>query len=965
MLKSSRTLFPLLTLFLAGNIFAQTAPAMLREGFVTMPTYGFDDPNPVPTPEGLCYPYFRYDGFSTGSEQKQWKTVELENQWIKVTIFPEIGGKVWGAVDKTAQKEFIYYNHVVKFRDIALRGAWVSGGIEFNFGVIGHAPTSAVPVDYTTKVKPDGSVSCYVSSFELLTRTFWTVEINLPKDKAYFTTHTTWHNASGVEQPYYHWMNAAYHSSPETEFCFPGDRFIAHDGIPHSFPLDEEGRNLSYYKNNAFGPSKAYHVLGYYNDFYGSYMHEDGFGSVHYSPYDEKLGMKIFLWSQARDGAIWEDLLTDNDGQYVELQSGKLFNQPGYDSSLTPFKNRGFRPAATDQWTEYWYPVKDTKGLVESTPAGSLNIQREGTRVHLYFSPLSDITEVVKVETDGKVIYSESIDFKTLTLWKKELSAPEGSSIKVTIGDHLLSYSDAKEDHKLDRPMTTPKDFDWDSAYGEYVAGQEYLRTRRYTLAEKAFTKSIEKEKYFAPALVELASIYYRWGRYEDALSLTSQALSLNAYDPEANYLYGLANFTLGRFTDAKDGLSIAAHDPLTRSAAYQSLAGVYIHEGDLQEAILLLKKSLAAGPNNLSAKHCLIACYRKSGLHSEALALIDEVLSDLPLAYGIRYERALLEPDYRKTFLAGVGGELPAQTFMELSSQYEQMGLTQEAIDLLDFIPQDPVALCRKAWLGQSEKALSKLPELSVEMAFPFRGENLRALQWAAQHSTSWKGKYLLALAVHFCGDRERALSLLEECEDSDFGPMFLYRASLRSGEAKLADIQKAEKLWKDWRIGRELIRYYEHAQDYSSARNVAERYYNLFPESNTLGFLYGKTLCENGEYEASISLFKRITILPSEGSYEGQDAYRKANLLAAMDCLRRGNTSKALKYIGASKLWPENLGVGKPYEDLIDYRLEDYLEGIASVHKPLSDSDAQRLNELTTYLRASLTNPAVKAPW
>ena len=102
------------------------------------------------------------------------------------------------------------FRSVVKFRDIAMRGPWTSGGIEFNFGIIGHAPTSSTPIDYVTRQKPDGSVSCYVSSYELVTRTLWTVEVNLPKDKAYFTTTTTWHNSSSIDQPYYQWMNAGY-----------------------------------------------------------------------------------------------------------------------------------------------------------------------------------------------------------------------------------------------------------------------------------------------------------------------------------------------------------------------------------------------------------------------------------------------------------------------------------------------------------------------------------------------------------------------------------------------------------------------------------------------------------------------------------------------------------------------------------------------------------------------------------
>ena len=165
--------------------------AIIMEKQVVMPTYPFSDPNPVAKPGNLFYPYFRFDGYATQSVKKEWTVIEMENDFIKLSVFPEIGGKIWGATEKSTGREFIYYNHAVKFRNIAMRGPWTSGGIEFNFGIIGHVPTSSTPVDYLTRTNEDGSVSCFVSSIELITRTTWTVEVNLPKDKAYFTTRTT------------------------------------------------------------------------------------------------------------------------------------------------------------------------------------------------------------------------------------------------------------------------------------------------------------------------------------------------------------------------------------------------------------------------------------------------------------------------------------------------------------------------------------------------------------------------------------------------------------------------------------------------------------------------------------------------------------------------------------------------------------------------------------------------------
>ena len=176
------------------NAYAQDS-TVIREYNKIFTTYPFSDPNPIPVSTNV-YPYFRYDGFTDKPVQKSWKVVELENSYIKLMIMPEIGGKIWSAVEKSTGRSFIYYNHAVKFRDIAMRGPWTSGGIEPNYGIIGHTPSSVTPVDYLTRKNDDGSVSCIISVLDLLTRTYWTMEINLPKDKAYFTTKSFWYNSN-------------------------------------------------------------------------------------------------------------------------------------------------------------------------------------------------------------------------------------------------------------------------------------------------------------------------------------------------------------------------------------------------------------------------------------------------------------------------------------------------------------------------------------------------------------------------------------------------------------------------------------------------------------------------------------------------------------------------------------------------------------------------------------------------
>ena len=924
-------------------LFAQQAT--VTETVETVKTYPFSDPDPVADPSDLFYPYFRFDGFSAKGTDRQWKVVSLENDYIKLTLFPEIGGKIWGAVDKTTGKEFIYNNHVVKFRDIAMRGPWTSGGIEFNFGIIGHAPTSSTPVDYVTRQKPDGSVSCYVSSYELVTRTLWTVEVNLPKDKAYFTTTTTWHKSSSIDQPYYQWMNAGYPAAGNVEFCYPGTNYIGHGGELHSFPLDEQGRDISWYEKNDFGNSKSYHIVGKYNDFYGAYWHDNDFGSIHHADYDEKLGMKIFLWGLSREGGIWEDLLTDTNGQYIELQSGRMYNQPASNSSLTPYKHTAFGPQATDRWTEYWFPVKGIKGVSKASRIGALNVLREDGFLKLYFSPLQKLSTTIKLYEGEKEMNSIPLNCGVLETWKDSIplnKAVAAGRLKVVVGEDLLVYSEVPSDNITSRPKQLPADFDWNSVYGLYTQGEQWMNQKVLDKAEKFLLASLEKDPYFVPALTDLASLYYRQGRYDEALARCETALSINTYDGDVNYLYGLCNMALGNHTDAKDGFSVASYSPGVRSAAYEKLAEMYLMDRNWTKAEHYALRSKEFNQMNLSADHVLMVVYRKTNQPEKAKALIDPLLEDLPLYHAARFEQLYQGEGSGHPIddlQSLIRNELPFETYMELAEWYESVGCTEEALSLLSCAGNYPIALYKQAYLlhqagndDESRGMLQRAGALSPAMVFPFRPSSLKALEWAKTVQPDWKIDYYEALIRWANQDKAKALELLENCGEADYAPFYLSRASLKEGESRLADLLKAEQIEMSWRTGFALINHYVANNQWQKAVETGKKYTKKYPSNYYIGLKYAKALCETGQYQPCISLLSRMQVLPNEGSYAGRAVYREANLYRAMEQLSHKNYKQVVKSVETSKEWPENLGVGKPYDNMIDNRLEDYLEAKAA---------------------------------
>jgi len=94
-------------LFTCAVALGQQRDATVKEYQQVFPTYPYSDPSPIPLFTSV-YPYFRFDGYTDTPVQKSWKVVELENDYIRVMILPEVGGKIWTAIEKSTKQPFIY-----------------------------------------------------------------------------------------------------------------------------------------------------------------------------------------------------------------------------------------------------------------------------------------------------------------------------------------------------------------------------------------------------------------------------------------------------------------------------------------------------------------------------------------------------------------------------------------------------------------------------------------------------------------------------------------------------------------------------------------------------------------------------------------------------------------------------------------------------------------------------------------
>ncbi|MEA1875320.1 MAG: DUF5107 domain-containing protein, partial [Bacteroidota bacterium] len=848
-----KTLFGFsLIIFISLSAFSQTA--IIRETTMTFPTYGYDDPNPIAKP-GKIYPYFRFDGYTTTPVDKDWKVIVLENDWIKVLIAPEIGGKVLGAIEKSTGYEFLYFNKVVKFRDVAMRGPWTSGGIEFNFGSIGHSPSTSSSVDYLIMENPDGSVSCFLGTMDLSSRTEWRVEVRLPADKAWFETHAFWYNPTDFSTSKYHWMNASADAPDDLIFYWPGSNYIGHGGKLHAWPIMADGRDVSQYAQNDYGTYHSYHVLGEIADYFAGYYHKKDFGFGHLADYAIKPGKKIWIWGLARQGEIWVDLLTDTElgnGQYTEIQTGLLFNQAGAGSTKTPYKHLSLNSNTEERFTEYWFPVKETEGITDINEFGILNLIPESpshgvteslspeslspeSRVpspEIRFCALQSVRDSIFVIVNDSLVYSFFVDLKPMEVSKQrhpavclyklsELSYQKGISFKIgsntnchTGLDPGPSGAPPENLRTSDRPKTSPT-FDWSSLQGKYIAALEDSRQRNYEKALIGFYSCLEEDPNYMPALVGAAEELMRIMKYDNAENLLMRVLSIDTYHPQANYLLGIAKKRKGEYHRAREAFGVSTRSMEFRSAAYAQLAEVALMQKDYMKSLSYSESCLDYNRFNINAYQLSIIAYRMLDQESEAIHALEVLLEMDPLNHMARFEYYLLYPEESslQSFQSNIQTEFPEQVYLELALNYHKLGLDQNALDLLNFAPENTLTQYLEAYL--SNILHSAFSILHSPLPFPYRQEMYKVFEWAESVNPHWQNRYYMGLMLWNFRQVDEARKLFRSCGDEpESAAFYLARTRLFEGrdtELVVHDLNRALKLAPDsWRSYKYMVDFY-----------------------------------------------------------------------------------------------------------------------------------------------------------
>ena len=911
-------------------IFGQQA--VIEEETRTIKTYPFSDPDPVPilVRNPAIYPYFAFNGFSHEGIPQEWKVVRLENDYIEVLVLPEVGGKIYGAIEKSTGEEFVYLNDVLKFRQIAMRGPWTSGGSEFNFGLVGHSPATATPTDYLLRENPDGSVSCFVGTLDLPSRTRWSVEVRLPAGRALFELRSLWLNPSPLHQSYYVWTNNAVRAGRDLQYFYPGSMVVPHGYTtpPGSWPVDSEGRDLSWYRNNAFGGSKSHFVLGEYSDFYGGYWHDTDFGFGHWALYDDMPGKKMWIWALSRQGAIWEDLLTDTHSQYSEPQAGRYFSQDDHEF---------FAPYSVDVWTEVLFPFKGTGGLVKASPYAALDVERGEGEVVLRLCPLQPLDDDLIVSLGGRQIHREHITAGTLEVLTRRVGTGGTEGFLQVEIEGKLRYDSDPSSTLLNRPI----DFhppDESTAEGLYMAGEFQEKRRRYEQAMIKYLACLEREPQHVRALSRIAELHCRRAEYEEALARAARALGCVMYDPDANYIYGVAARNLGRLVDAKETLGWAARSLKYRSSAYCQLAEICVLEGDLPLALTYAGRSLDSNSWNIRAREVLAIVHRKLGHPDRAGMILDELLAIDPLNHLARFEKYLLDPTRENldSFISMFRGELPQEHFLEMAISYHRLGLIEEAVSVLKHAPEYPTVYYWLAYLlaedsgEESDAHLQRAEDLNPTLVFPFREETIPVLEWAKlRNSSGWKASYYLGLIFQAKGRSQEATAQFESCGDPDFVPFHLMLGFLLRDQGVSHFSRALEIDDSDWRSWHCMISEYRRLGRADEALETAERAARMFPDRLEISMDHAGSLFDTGMFAESLSILNRLQVLPYEGGWEAHNLFMRSQMMLAIGAIEDGDYGAAVRYLEGSKEYPEHLGTGEPFD--ADFRMQDYLEWMA----------------------------------
>ncbi len=700
---------------------------------VVIPTYevGAPDRNPMflekRVYQGSCgkvYPYPTTETISPVKKDRIWHAVYLENEYIRVMVLPELGGRIQRAYDKTNDYDFVYYNQVIKPALVGLTGPWISGGIEFNWPQH-HRPTTFMPVDHIIQEHEDGSRTLLCHDVDQMYGTKGILGITLYPDKAYIEIRGQLYNRTSAPQTFLWWANPAVAVNDFTQSVFPPD---VHNVMDHGkrdvsrFPIASgvyykhdysEGVDISRYKNIPVPTSYMAEKSAY--DFVGGYDYAKKAGILHVADHHISPGKKQWTWGCGEFGKAWDRNLTDEDGPYIELMTGVYTdNQPDF-SWLKPFEEKTFR--------QYFMPYKQVGYVRNATTDAMVNMELtdEGVRICVYTTSRRHDAKVV-LSCCGREVFSRTADISPVQVFEETVDfRPEKETdlcIQVLDGETgrvLVAYQPREQGiPKPARPAQAAKDPQEIMTNEElFLTGLHIEQYRHATyLPDPYYLEGLKRDPGDIRINNAYGSLLLRRGDFAGAEKHFRRAIERltwknpNPYDSEAYYNLGLALFYQERYDEAFDAFYKATWTNEQQEMAFYYLAVIAARRCEYEQALEFVEKGLVKNIHNVKARGLKAVLLRKTGRSREAEAWIRENLRVDPFDFLSRFEEILGKAGAgSKEALSPIGvlaqnadatASLTALmrdftgNFVMTARDYAESGFYEEALAVLDSCSED-----------------------------------------------------------------------------------------------------------------------------------------------------------------------------------------------------------------------------------------------------------------------------------
>lgn len=755
---------------------------------MVIPTYCAPAPEEMP-----MYSEFRQHQGSTGYAypnkvtisveretltDKEYTVVRLENDYVRLLILPELGGRILEGYDKVTDYHFLYRHHRIKPVSVGSYGHWISGGMEWNFP-FHHRPSTFMPTDFTVEAMKDGSQVCWISEAAPSPgqyRLKGTVGIRLSPNSSCFETIVKIDNRTPVKHPFMWWENGAVHVNKDYQLFFPQDvNWVHHHNDRHhaTFPISkgwyavenhEEETDISRHSNtikgNSFfaGPSKY--------DFFGGYDHGRDCGTIHVADHHITPGKKMFQWALEDLGDAWNNNLTDTDGEHAELMAGSFNNdQPDF-TYIQPYEVKYF--------SQYWYPIHGVKVPVFANLNGAVAIDRKLQQVRITV-PNTVKEAKFEVKLNDTVIVSDIVTLNPSEYKEYNTKLDDNANYTVRLtsaeGTELINYTEdrpqefrlPKDNIDINETRSGKLPHQLKTAQEVFLMGQHVDQYRDPSWKGREYYKvALEKDPEFVPALVAMAEDCYNTAHYEEGLRYIDRAEKVlcrwnqNPEDGTIYYFKGLLLWGLHREYDAYEMLFKATWSNNVISPAMTLIAAI---DGRRQNWKLMKEHAKCALRKEEEHAVCqtyyAIADY-KLGNKEEAVNWLEDIVRRDRLDHFARFMLAYYT-DTTDDFY-GLLYSNPSQTCLDIAFNLLDAGLKDEAFALLHGLEhakvwQDwtlPMSTMAHYTLASIDPAHKFKPNPFVDV-FPYRLEEIDVLKAAiADNPTDFTAHYLLGCILY-----------------------------------------------------------------------------------------------------------------------------------------------------------------------------------------------------------------------